>query len=210
MYTKEQIQAMIDQIAPKYGIKKAILFGSYAHGTATEESDVDVLITLPDGLDSFDAKFRIGMELEEMLGVYADVLVAPLSQHTIFVLDENGVPIYMEGAERDQRLIPVLLRGIERLHTRLAHVSQKEFLQDDELGDFVSMRIIKLTERMKNGFFERHPDIPRKEILRMRNALAHNYLYEDEHDLREVEIDYERVWQFLHKVLFPLESQLKT
>lgn len=38
------IKNVIAPIAKSYGIKRIYLFGSYAKGTATEESDVDLLI----------------------------------------------------------------------------------------------------------------------------------------------------------------------
>ena len=44
MLTKKQIQQMADIIAEKFHPEKIILFGSYARGDATEDSDVDLLI----------------------------------------------------------------------------------------------------------------------------------------------------------------------
>ncbi len=44
MQNVETIRTIITPIAREYGIKKIYLFGSYAKGTATEESDVDLLI----------------------------------------------------------------------------------------------------------------------------------------------------------------------
>ena len=44
VYSIEQIQKLITPIAKKYGLKSVFLFGSYARGTATENSDVDLII----------------------------------------------------------------------------------------------------------------------------------------------------------------------
>ncbi|MDR1734980.1 MAG: nucleotidyltransferase domain-containing protein [Oscillospiraceae bacterium] len=44
MLTKEQIAAAVETVASKYGIEKVWLYGSYACGDATEESDCDLLI----------------------------------------------------------------------------------------------------------------------------------------------------------------------
>lgn len=38
------IQSTLTPIAKQYGLKKLYLFGSFAKGTATEESDIDLLI----------------------------------------------------------------------------------------------------------------------------------------------------------------------
>lgn len=44
IYTIEAIQSIIAPIARKYGIPAVYLFGSYARGTATETSDIDLLV----------------------------------------------------------------------------------------------------------------------------------------------------------------------
>ncbi len=47
MITPAQIQHVTDEIARKFQPDKIILFGSYAYGTPTEDSDVDLLVVLP-------------------------------------------------------------------------------------------------------------------------------------------------------------------
>ena len=44
IYTVEQIRRIAAPIAAAYGVKSMRLFGSYARGEATENSDVDLLI----------------------------------------------------------------------------------------------------------------------------------------------------------------------
>ena len=44
MVTRADIQAFADDIAARFDVEKIILFGSYAYGTPTEDSDVDVLV----------------------------------------------------------------------------------------------------------------------------------------------------------------------
>ena len=46
VYTIDEITARITPVAEKYGIPAVYLFGSYARGTATEDSDVDLLIDM--------------------------------------------------------------------------------------------------------------------------------------------------------------------
>jgi predicted nucleotidyltransferase len=43
-YTIDEIKARVAPIAKQYGLSHAWLFGSYARGEATEESDVDICI----------------------------------------------------------------------------------------------------------------------------------------------------------------------
>ena len=44
VYTLDEIKEKTIPIAEKYGVSRMSLFGSYARGEATDESDVDVLI----------------------------------------------------------------------------------------------------------------------------------------------------------------------
>ena len=44
VYTVDDIKEILSPVFDGLGIKSAILFGSYAKGTATEESDVDLLV----------------------------------------------------------------------------------------------------------------------------------------------------------------------
>ncbi len=46
MVTQEQIAQMAQKIAEQYQPEKIILFGSYAQGTASEQSDIDLLIVI--------------------------------------------------------------------------------------------------------------------------------------------------------------------
>ena len=47
MITPAQIQRVSDEIARKFQPERIILFGSYAYGTPTEDSDVDLLVVMP-------------------------------------------------------------------------------------------------------------------------------------------------------------------
>ena len=44
MISEEQIQEIVQKIVEGYQPEKIILFGSYANGTPTEDSDLDLLI----------------------------------------------------------------------------------------------------------------------------------------------------------------------
>lgn len=44
VYTLPQLRQILTPIFDSYGIRKAVLFGSYGKGVATEKSDVDLLV----------------------------------------------------------------------------------------------------------------------------------------------------------------------
>ena len=64
------------------GIKKVILYGSYARGEATEESDIDVLVVVSDDLDPREVR----RSLEPLIG---DFYVKDLEIVTIFPVRES-------------------------------------------------------------------------------------------------------------------------
>ncbi len=44
VYTLPQLKNTLTPVFDAYGIRRAVLFGSYGKGTATEKSDVDLLV----------------------------------------------------------------------------------------------------------------------------------------------------------------------
>ncbi|MBI5288210.1 MAG: nucleotidyltransferase domain-containing protein [Chloroflexi bacterium] len=65
---------MTDIIARRFHPLKIYLFGSLATGSATRDSDVDLLVVMPDGTDPHDEAIRIGAALARMR-VPKDVVV---------------------------------------------------------------------------------------------------------------------------------------
>lgn len=44
IYSIDHIQGILDPVFRRYNIRKAVLFGSYAKGTAKSSSDIDILV----------------------------------------------------------------------------------------------------------------------------------------------------------------------
>jgi predicted nucleotidyltransferase len=59
MVSMAEIQALADEIAEKFKPERIILFGSYAYGTPTEHSDVDLLVVLPGHFNELDKMIEI-------------------------------------------------------------------------------------------------------------------------------------------------------
>jgi hypothetical protein len=47
MISRDKIQMFVDQVVERFQPRKVILFGSYAHGNPTEDSDVDIMLVMP-------------------------------------------------------------------------------------------------------------------------------------------------------------------
>ena len=74
IYTIEEISKIIKPIAKAYGVGCMSLFGSYARGEATENSDIDFRIVDDGGLRGFFRLAGFHRELEEKLQTSVDVL----------------------------------------------------------------------------------------------------------------------------------------
>lgn len=75
IYTIEDLKRIVQPIVRKYRIPAIYLFGSYARGTATEDSDVDLLVdTTGTALTSLLRLGELYCDLEEALGKRIDLL----------------------------------------------------------------------------------------------------------------------------------------
>ena len=72
VYTIDEIKRISVPVAQKYGVKKLALFGSYARGEQTEDSDIDFLVEK--GRIQGWAFFGFVNNLEDELGVNVDVM----------------------------------------------------------------------------------------------------------------------------------------
>jgi predicted nucleotidyltransferase len=78
--TIDQIKAAVQKVAPSYPVKSVQLFGSYAEGLATPDSDVDVLVEFsPRPVGLWDV-FGFQNELSETLEIKVDIVHLPLSR----------------------------------------------------------------------------------------------------------------------------------
>ena len=74
-YSIDEISRRVAPVAKSYGLPAVYLFGSYARGEATPESDIDLLVDIAGtGIDSL---FKLGglySDLEAALGTSIDVI----------------------------------------------------------------------------------------------------------------------------------------
>ena len=68
------VAALVDDLLPvlrQYGVLRAGVFGSYAHGDMTPTSDLDLLVEMPQGASLLDL-VGLQMDLSEALGIEVD------------------------------------------------------------------------------------------------------------------------------------------
>jgi len=79
MMTLEAIRSKSKPIAIKYGVVSLELFGSYAEGTADENSDADFLVQFATPVPSIFKVMGFREELSLSLGLPVDVVTLPLA-----------------------------------------------------------------------------------------------------------------------------------
>ncbi|MBQ9253665.1 MAG: nucleotidyltransferase family protein [Bacteroidales bacterium] len=94
---KDEIIKKIQDYFATQPVIKAWLFGSYARGEQTPESDIDILVVFDQetgkGVSLLD-HVRIGLELEDLLGIKVDL-----------VTDGTLLSFAEKTAEKDKQLI---------------------------------------------------------------------------------------------------------
>lgn len=99
VYTIEELKRKIEPIAEKYDIPAVYIFGSYARGEASDDSDVDVLFKRE---GSKIQGFVIGAlyeELLECLGKGVDLVTEEaLEQHD----SRNRTPWFYESVQKER------------------------------------------------------------------------------------------------------------
>ena len=78
----EAIQKKIIPLLKKAGVLRSSVFGSFARGEERPESDVDILIELPDGKTMFDL-IKLEEELASTLGKKVDIVTYRSIHHLL-------------------------------------------------------------------------------------------------------------------------------
>lgn len=86
----KQISNAVKIVAANYPIKSVRLFGSYAEGRETENSDVDVMVEFNKEPISLLKFFGFKDDLADLLGTPVDIVKYPLSEETgnSLIIDE--------------------------------------------------------------------------------------------------------------------------
>ena len=91
-----EIREKVTPVAKSFGIKSVSLFGSYAKGEATEESDVDIYIE-KGKLKSLIQYFSFVSELENILKCHVDVVTTGIEDREFLLsIQKEGILLYEE------------------------------------------------------------------------------------------------------------------
>lgn len=93
-YTIEEIKAVVEPIARKYGVERVYLFGSYARGEVCENSDIDLRVD-KGSLKGMFALCGLYTELEDALQTRVDVLTTgSLEENFLRKIKQEEVLLY--------------------------------------------------------------------------------------------------------------------
>ncbi len=95
MPTLDMIRDAVRRAAAEYPVKRVELFGSYANGTADEESDVDFLVEFAENPTSLLHICGFRETLSELLHVDVDIVKLPRRQNDGLQIDRT---VRMYGA----------------------------------------------------------------------------------------------------------------
>ena len=95
MPTLDMIQQAVHTAAEQYPIKRVELFGSYASGKNTPQSDVDLLVEFAQPRVSLLTISALKFRMEELLGTKVDIIHGPLPEDSML---EIGRRISLYGA----------------------------------------------------------------------------------------------------------------
>lgn len=80
MLTEETIRKIIGELKSTYELRMVSIFGSYAEGCATANSDLELLVEFESPAVSLIKLNALKYDLEDALGISVDVIHAPLPE----------------------------------------------------------------------------------------------------------------------------------
>ena len=93
MLTMQQIADSVQIASKEYPLRKVELFGSYADGRNTPQSDVDLLVEFVQPQISLLTLSALKFRMEELLGTDVDIVHGPLPEGSLLEMDRR-IPLY--------------------------------------------------------------------------------------------------------------------
>ncbi len=93
MLTVKQIAEGVSIASKEYPLRKVELFGSYANGRNTPESDVDLLVEFVSPRVSLLTLSALKYRMEALLGTDVDIVHGPLPEDSMLEINRR-IPLY--------------------------------------------------------------------------------------------------------------------
>ena len=92
MITIPDISSAASRVMPRYDVREAYLFGSFARGEQTPDSDIDLRLVCGDTM-TFGTLYELSLKLENELGRKVDIVTNQ---------PEHMRPSFRESIEQDE------------------------------------------------------------------------------------------------------------
>ena len=91
--TITDIKNAVVQVAPAYPVLSIDLFGSFANGESTADSDVDLLVYFDEKVASLFDMSGLKFDIQDKLNAKVDIVAGPLKENSYLTIDKK-VRIY--------------------------------------------------------------------------------------------------------------------
>ncbi|MCL2416173.1 MAG: DUF86 domain-containing protein [Defluviitaleaceae bacterium] len=178
--TIEEISNKLTPIFEEKGVIKAILFGSYAKGKATEESDIDLAVEVEERIIGLDF-YGIAWDISESLGKKVDFFdledIIPNGRADLEIRN-SGVMIYTK--RNDKEIIRKINKYCQQVCKSTKDIDFEAFISDDKFeklgfNSFALFQIGELSSNLSEELVKKYPDFNWKNLYQLRNIIAHNY-----------------------------------
>jgi uncharacterized protein len=107
MLSLADIKAAVSKVAANYTVKKIALFGSYAEGRATEDSDIDIIVEFQTPHVSLLTLSGIKYDMEEQLRKDVDVIHYTIDDDALIKVKQviNVTDVYIAVLKKLLRVI---------------------------------------------------------------------------------------------------------
>lgn len=92
MITLADISSAVSRVLTRYDVREAYLFGSFARGEQTPDSDIDLRLVCGDTM-TFGKLYELSIELEQQLGREVELVTNP---------PEHMRPAFRQNIEQDE------------------------------------------------------------------------------------------------------------
>ena len=92
MISPFDISSAVSRVLPRYDVREAYLFGSFARGEQAPDSDIDLRLICGNTM-TFGALYELSLELEKELGRKVDIVTNP---------PEHMRPAFRKNLEQDE------------------------------------------------------------------------------------------------------------
>ena len=92
MITLVDISSVVSRVLSRYDVREAYLFGSFARGEQTPDSDIDLRLVCGETM-TFGTLYELSLELKEELGREVEIVTNP---------PEHMRPAFRKNIEQDE------------------------------------------------------------------------------------------------------------